>query len=245
MAAPTNTVAAAAPTTGTSGGITSTWKGTLQYWVLGYNPDNATGKLTQAAVDAFKKAHPDINVEITGYTGDQAGFTKLTQAVQSGGDVDMFRLPSDILPLLAEQGFVAPIDDYLTEADKADIYPNILQSVRGSTARPTPGRSGCRPVGMYLNLDIFKEKGVAQPNGDWTYDQFVEIAKKLTFTRADGDKVYGYSGVHRPRHRQHLAVHLQRRRAPALRRQQEVHLRQPRKRSAACRSWWTWRRSTK
>jgi multiple sugar transport system substrate-binding protein len=192
-AAPTDTVAAAPPTTG--GGITTTWQGTLQYWVLGYNPDNATGKLTQAAVDAFKAKNPGINVEITGYTGDQAGFTKLTQAVQSGGDVDVFRLPSDILPLLAEQGFVEPIDAYLSDADKADIYPNILQSVRGADGKAYAWPLWVPPVGMYLNLDIFKEKNVPVPTGDWTYDQFVEIAQKLTFTRDDGTKVYGYSGV--------------------------------------------------
>ena len=199
-AAPTATTAMAAPTdtagTGAgAGGITTTWKGTLQYWVLGYNPDNATGKLTQAAVAAFKKNHPDLNVEITGYTGDQAGFTKLTQAVQSGGDVDVFRLPSDILPLLAEQGFVEPIDAYLTDADKADIYPNILQSVRGADGKAYAWPLWVPPVGMYLNLDIFKEKNVPEPTGDWTYEQFVEIAQKLTFTRDDGTKVYGYSGV--------------------------------------------------
>jgi multiple sugar transport system substrate-binding protein len=193
-AAPTDTVAAAAPTT-TGGGITTTWQGTLQYWVLGYNPDNATGKLTQAAVDAFKAKNPGINVEITGYTGDQAGFTKLTQAVQSGGDVDVFRLPSDILPLLAEQGFVEPIDAYLSDADKADIYPNILQSVRGADGKAYAWPLWVPPVGMYLNLDIFKEKNVPVPTGDWTYEQFVEIAQKLTFTRDDGTKVYGYSGV--------------------------------------------------
>ena len=38
-----------------------------------------------AAVAVFTKANPDIKVETTGYTGDQAGFTKVTQAVQGGG----------------------------------------------------------------------------------------------------------------------------------------------------------------
>jgi multiple sugar transport system substrate-binding protein len=199
-AAPTDTTAAAAPTNTTAAmssdeGIAFTWTGTLQYWVLGYNPDNATGKLTQAAVEAFKKRHSGVNVEITGYTGDQAGFTKLTQAVQSGGDVDVFRLPSDILPLLAEGGFVEPIDTYMTEADKADIYPNILQSVRGADGKAYAWPLWVPPVGMYLNLDIFKEKNVAPPSAGWTYEQFVEIAQKLTFTRDDGSKVYGYSGV--------------------------------------------------
>ncbi len=173
----------------------SNFKGTLQYWVLGYQPNggNQTGKLTDAAVGAFTKANPDIKVEVTGYTGDQAGFTKLTQAVQGGEGVDIFRLPSDILPLLVQDGLVAPIDDFLTADDRGDIFPNLLEavSVRGKAyAWPL----WVPPVGMYLNLDIFRERGVDPPKGSWTYDQFVETAKRLTFTRANGEQVYGYSG---------------------------------------------------
>jgi multiple sugar transport system substrate-binding protein len=50
------------------------------------------------------------------------------------------------------------------------------------------------PVAMYLNLDIFRERNVDPPTGNWTYDQFVEVAKKLTFTRSNGEQVYGYTG---------------------------------------------------
>ena len=200
-AAPTTaaTTATTAAATGAGGDLRvskSGFKGTLQYWVLGYQPNggNNTGKLMDAAVGAFVKANPDMKVEITGYTGDQAGFTKLTQAVQGGQTVDMFRLPSDILPLLVRDGLVSPIDEFLTDSDKADILPNLLDAVRiGGKAYSWP--LWVPPVGMYLNLDIFKERGVDPPKADWTYDQFVEIAKKLTFTRANGEKVYGYSGA--------------------------------------------------
>ena len=191
------TAASPAATTSAAGGNLSVsksgFKGTLQYWVLGYAAGNTTAKLMDAAVANFTKANPDIKVEITGYTGDQAGFTKLTQAVQGGGSVDMFRLPSDILPLLVQDNLVAPIDDFLTADDKSDLIPNVFESVKiNGKAYAWP--LWVPPVGMYLNLDIFKEKGVDPPKGAWTYDEFVEIAKKLTFQRANGEKVYGYTG---------------------------------------------------
>jgi multiple sugar transport system substrate-binding protein len=114
--------------------------------------------------------------------------------VQSGGAVDLFRLPSDILPLLVKDGLVAPIDNYLTEADRADIYPNLLEAVKvDDKAYAWP--LWVPPVGMYLNLDVFKERGVEPPKGDWTYDQFVETAKKLTFKRDNGEQVYGYTAL--------------------------------------------------
>lgn len=190
--------AATATTSGAATNIATSksgFKGTLQYWVLGYQPNggNQTGKLMDAATATFTKANPDIKIETTGYTGDQAGFTKVTQAVQGGGSVDIFRLPSDILPQLIQGNLLAPIDSYLTAEDKADIFPNILSAVSVQN-KPYAWPLWVPPVGMYLNLDIFQERGVAPPKGNWSYDQFVAIAKQLTFTRANGDKVYGYSG---------------------------------------------------
>lgn len=200
--APAATEAAGTAATAAGGAATgddlkvskSGYSGTLNFWVLGYQPagGNQTGKLMDAAVAAFTEANPDIEVEITGYTGDQAGFTKLTQAVQGGEAVDVFRLPSDILPLLVRDGVVASIDEFLTDADKADIYPNLLDAVRvDGKAYAWP--LWVPPVGMYLNLDIFEERGVEPPDGNWTYDEFVEIAKQLTFTRDNGEQVYGYA----------------------------------------------------
>jgi multiple sugar transport system substrate-binding protein len=147
-----------------------------------------------SAVAKFEEANPGIDVEITGYPGNQEGFTRLTQAVQSGGAVDVFRLPSDILPLLVRDDLVAPIDDYLTEEDREDIFPNLLRAATIEDqiyAWPL----WVPPVGMYLNLDIFEERGVEVPTGDWTYDEFVEVAKQLTFTRDDGTQVYGYTAL--------------------------------------------------
>ncbi|MEM8532941.1 MAG: sugar ABC transporter substrate-binding protein [Chloroflexota bacterium] len=174
----------------------STYEGTLQYWVLGYQPGggNRTGELMDAAVAAFMEANPNIQVEITGYTGDQAGFTKLTQAVQGGQSVDVFRLPSDVLPLLVQDELVAPIDDYLTEDDQADIFPNLIEAVQiDGQAYAWP--LWVPPVGMYLNLDVFEERGVEPPSEGWTYDEFVEIAKELTFTRENGEEVFGYTAL--------------------------------------------------
>jgi multiple sugar transport system substrate-binding protein len=114
--------------------------------------------------------------------------------VQGGGTVDIFRLPSDILPLLVQDNLIAPIDDYLTADDKGDLYPSLLDAVK-TNGKAYAWPLWVPPVGMYLNLDIFKEKGVDPPKSDWTYDQFVDIAKKLTFQRANGDKIYGYTGL--------------------------------------------------
>lgn len=168
----------------------------LSYWVLGYQPGGttATGKLTDAAVAAFAKAHSGVKVSATGYTGDQAGYTKLTQAIQSGTGIDIFRISADELPVLIQQNLVSAIDDYMSDSDKSDIYPNLLNTV-ASGGKHYAWPLWVPPVGMYINLDVFQERGVTPPSDNWTYDQFVEMAQKLTFTRSNGDKVYGYAAV--------------------------------------------------
>jgi multiple sugar transport system substrate-binding protein len=181
---------------GTTAKTSSTYQGTLQYWVLGYQPGGAGlgSKLMDAAVGKFMEANPGIQVEITGYPGTQEGFTRLSQAVQGGGAVDIFRLPSDILPQLVAEDLVAPIDDYLTEGDREEIFPNLLEAVQvGDQAYAWP--LWVPPVGLYLNLDVFEERGVTPPTGQITYEQFVELAKQLTFTRDDGTQVFGYTAL--------------------------------------------------
>jgi multiple sugar transport system substrate-binding protein len=195
------TTAAAATTTAATAPLgapvsKSGFKGTLTYWALGYAPNggNAFSKSTDSAAAAFMKANPDIKVEIVGYTADNAGFAKIVNAVQSGSGVDAFRIPNDSLPVLVAQGAVAPIDDYLTAEDKADILPQLFDLVKFD-GKLYAWPLWVPPVAMYLNVDVFKEKGIDLPKDSWTYDEFVDIAKKLTFTRANGEKVYGYSAL--------------------------------------------------
>lgn len=179
------------------GGIrksTSTYKGDLNLWVLGYTPGNAFANPFDNAVAQFAKDNPDIKVNITGYPPNDEGFTKLTTALQSGQGIDLLRLPSDRLPGFVRDDLVEPIDPYLTDADKADILPNVLDVTRLKDNKAFAWPLWVVPMGIYVNTDVFKEAGVDLPPKDWTWDQFVDAAKKTTFKRANGEQVYGFSG---------------------------------------------------
>jgi len=172
----------------------SGYKGTLNLWVLGYTPGNAFANPFDNAVAQWEIENPDIQVEITGYPPNDEGFTKLQTALQSGQGIDLLRLPSDRLPGFVQDGLIEPIDDYLTAADKADILPNVLDVTRASDGKAYAWPLWVVPMGMYLNKDVFAEANVPLPPKDWTWDQFVETAQKLTFKRANGDQVYGWAG---------------------------------------------------
>jgi multiple sugar transport system substrate-binding protein len=49
-------------------------------------------------------------------------------------------------------------------------------------------------ISNFANTDIFKERGVELPTmaKPWTWDQFTDACKKLTYKKADGTQVYGF-----------------------------------------------------
>ncbi len=204
-AAPTTAPAAGAatPTAGPApartakGGLrksASGYKGTLNLWVLGYTAGNAFANPFDNAIVQFQADNPEIKVEIIGYPPTDEGFTKLTTALQSGQGVDLLRLPSDRLPGYVKDDLVEAIDTYLTDADKADILPNVLDVTRIKDKKASAWPLWVVPMGIYVNKTVFAEAKVELPPKNWTWDQFVDAAKKTTFKNAKGEQVYGWSG---------------------------------------------------
>lgn len=173
------------------------FKGTLDFWVFGYTPggQTVTGKNFDAAVAGFQKRNPDIQVKITGVPFDDSGLQKVdsTLAAHAGG-LDIFRIASDALAKYTSQGLIQPIDDYLTADDRKDVFQNALDGVLYK-GKHYAFPEWIPPVGIILNKAVFDEKGIAIPQDSWTVDQFMELAKKLTFTRSNGDKVYAYTSI--------------------------------------------------
>lgn len=188
---------AAAPARTPKGGIrksTSGYKGTLNLWVLGYTPGNAFANPFDNAVSQFMVDNPDIKVDITGYPPNDEGFAKLTAALQSGQGIDLLRMASDRLPQYVAEDLVEAIDPYLTADDKADILANVLDVTRLKDGKAWSWPLWVVPMGIYVNKDVFAEAKVDLPSQTWTWEQFVDVAKKTTFKRANGEQVYGFSG---------------------------------------------------
>lgn len=185
---------AAAPASDDIRVSTSGFEGVLNYWVLGFTPGNQFATPMETAVAAFEAANPGIDVELIGYPPNDEGFTALNIAVQTGQGVDVLRLPSDRLLGFVAEGLIAPAEDYMTEADLADYYPNVLDVVRLQDNKAMAWPLWVVPMGMYLNTDVFAERGVELPSRDWDWAEFVETAKQLTFTRDNGENVYGWAG---------------------------------------------------
>ena len=145
------------------------------------------------AIEIFQKNNPNVKVDIVGIPWTAEGDTKLEAALAAKSDINVFRVTSPNLPRYAKQGVLSNIEPFLTEEDKKDFYPSGFQ-VANVDGKIWAWPLWVTAISVFANKDIFKERGVDLPTMEkpWTWDQFVEAAKKLTYKKADGTQVYGF-----------------------------------------------------
>lgn len=194
---PTAVPPTAVPPTATRPAPTATQKVTnIVFYQRGFveGGTDAGSVTTKQAVDNFMKNNPTVKVTIVGIPWTAEGDTKLEAALAAKTDINIFRVTSPNLPRYAKQGILANIEPFLTAEDKADFYPSGFQ------VATVDGKIWAWPlwvtaISIFANKDIFKEKNVALPTLEkpWTWDQFVAAAKTLTFKRADGTQIFGFT----------------------------------------------------
>lgn len=140
--------------------------------------------------DAYMEQHPDVKINMQ-FTPSDDYNTKLMTAFSGGGDIDCFAMgtPTDMAQF-QEKGAVRALDD-LIESNGTDVsgFEETLNTllIDGKTyALPYKTSSWV----VYYNKDIFDAANVAYPEGDWTWEEYYDIAEKLT--SGDGaEKIYG------------------------------------------------------
>jgi len=169
---------------------------TITFYQRGYTEggNDATSITTAKAIEIFQKNNPNVKVNIVGIPWTTEGDTKLEAALAAKTDINIFRVTSPNLPRYAQQGILSEITPFLTAEDKADFYPSGFQvaTVNGKVwAWPL----WVTAISIFANTDIFKERNVALPTLEkpWSWDEFVAAAKQLTFKRADGTQIYGFT----------------------------------------------------
>lgn len=140
--------------------------------------------------DQFMALHPNVTVKYE-IVPNQGFEEKVTTAIFAGNPPDVMK---DLgwNPDWAREGLLEPIDAYLSPEDAADFLPYALAKGEVDGKHYIwPWNNSNNGMGSTLLLDtaIFQERGVALPalpGRDWTIEQFLDAAQKLTFDR-DGD----------------------------------------------------------
>ncbi|HBE77187.1 MAG TPA: sugar ABC transporter substrate-binding protein [Firmicutes bacterium] len=144
---------------------------------------------TQKAVfTAFTKEHPDIIPEfmyITSDTNNWNGYLmKIQTMIASGQAPDVINIGLEGVALLTMRNLALPIDDYIT-AHKSEYDPVLkdiptnLQKIFIVNGKRYGIPNGANSVVTNINMDLFKQAGVAIPNANWTIDDLKAMAPKL------------------------------------------------------------------
>ncbi len=158
-----------------------------------YYPVAVGGPVTQtidAMVAEFEKSHPDIKLKAV-YAGTyQESIVKALTAHKSGNPPTFAVLLSTDLFTLIDEGAIQPIDAIAnTPADKKWIdgfYKSFMQN--SQTGGKTWGIPFQRStIVMYYNKAAFKEAGLNPDKAPATWNEMVDVAKKLTRKDASGN----------------------------------------------------------
>lgn len=138
--------------------------------------------IVQAAKQSFEQLHPGVNIQIE-------------QAVDGFGAARA--LESEEAPDLIELGgfqvgnpdeLFLDLKPFAQEADGLweDWYPGLREVVTRGGILPGLPLEIMMPLVM-VNKSMFDRAGLSYPTEDWTWDDMVELGKKLTIRDAQGD----------------------------------------------------------
>ncbi|WP_328329851.1 sugar ABC transporter substrate-binding protein [Kribbella sp. NBC_00382] len=163
---------------GDSGGPSSSSEGgktTLRFtW---WGSDTRT-KLTQQAIDAYQKDHPDVTIK--GEFGEWSGYwDKLATTVAANNAPDIIQMDEKYLREYADRG--ALLD--LKKADGLDtgkFEPDTLAA--GEFDGGLYGlNAGINSFAVIANPAVFKAAGVALPDDTkWTWDDYARISAEIS-----------------------------------------------------------------
>lgn len=175
-------------TEGTEGGSTSEAEPVTLKWAIW---DESITPYWQALVDAYKEVAPNVTIEMVDLGSTDYQTVLATELSGDGTDFDVVTI-KDVpgYATLVQKNAIIPLND-LIERDGIDLtkYSGITdQLMVDGKLYEMPFRSDFWV--LYYNKDLFDAAGVDYPTNDMTFEEYDELARKLTNTTF-GEQVYG------------------------------------------------------
>lgn len=143
-------------------------------------------------IDGFKAKFPTITLEIT--DTPWADFaTKVTTQIAGGNPPDIWFQENAIVLNYGKRGVAEDLSPYVKRDLKADDYTANLLAAQSADGKIWGIPHGVNPSTLVYNKKLFADAGVPFPTKNWTYEDMLGIARKLTKdTNGDGKTdIYG------------------------------------------------------
>jgi multiple sugar transport system substrate-binding protein len=155
----------------------------------------------KALVQDFKASHPDIDV-VENYIPYNDFSSKMNTMIAAHQTPDVYILQEYLVNEWGEKGVGADLTPYFQKAghtaDSIWLSQYLFKTSKGLWGIGT----GPAVMVLYYNKDLFKKAGIEPPPTDvqhpWTWQQFVDAAKKLTVDKngkTPNDPGFDYNNV--------------------------------------------------
>ena len=174
-------LAACGASGGQAGGQSSAAKGKATLMTQGSDLNDEMRY--KPVVDEYNARKGPVTIEMIqgggGATDQQA---KLITLIVSGSAPDVFWTHANISPTMVKLNLVAPFDPFIKK-DKdfklANYFDSALKNYEAGGQQYGIPREATAMV-LVVNKDMFQKNGVALPNDNWTWDDFLKAAQQMS-----------------------------------------------------------------
>lgn len=142
-------------------------------------------------IEEFNKEHEGeikASIELIPRANGYEYENKINAAATSGSLPDIISMDGPTVTNYADSGIIVPMDEYVSEEEKSDFVPSIIQQGTYNNELYALGTSESSVL-LFYNKKMLDEAGITPPTSleeAWTWEDVYEAAKKL-----NKDGVYG------------------------------------------------------
>lgn len=139
--------------------------------------------------ESFEQLYPDVDVVFEQFPGSSLKDyeIKLRLRFASGRSPDVFGLNFTIAAEMARMDLLDPAPDFIDERIQANSRTDMIRTTPYFNGRPYGIVSDAGPTVLYYNKDFFREAGLDPERPPRTWDEFIEIADRLTIRDERGE----------------------------------------------------------
>ncbi|MDD6135234.1 MAG: sugar ABC transporter substrate-binding protein [Selenomonadaceae bacterium] len=160
-------------------------------------PDGDSYAVIDEVIKTFEQEHPGVRVTYVSGVKKEDYSEWLAEKMLAGEAPDVFIVPGEDFNMYASMGALQDLTNY-GDQDKdfswAAYYPAALNYGRYD-ARVYGLPMASVPTLMFVNKTLLAWEGIAIPQNDWTWQDFLEICRRVTKDK-DGDGVLDQFGVY-------------------------------------------------
>jgi multiple sugar transport system substrate-binding protein len=155
-------------------------------WITDANP----ARIKQ--LEAFHQLHPEIEVFVDQASTGSTAKILIQFAAHAGPDlVDLYT--PEVMNYYAFHGVLMDITDLCQEAGiRVDLFWEQCRHWMEYHDRLYGIPSNCGTIVLFYNKNHFDEAGLAYPNENWSWSDYLEAARKLTKRSPDGRRIERY-----------------------------------------------------